>query len=64
MKHKNTLGFKPFLMPGFLRFLNCIFFKIMPDITNLNQDIQKAWAGIQRTQITRMCSFWFLVNQA
>ena len=34
------------------------FFKIMQGITNLTQDIQRTWVGIQRTQITRMCSFW------
>ena len=31
----------------------------MRDITNLTQDIQKTWVGVKRTQITRMCGFWF-----
>ena len=38
--------------------------EIMQGITNLTQDVQRTWVGIERTQITRMCSFWFLVNEA
>ena len=30
-------------------------------MTNLTQDIQRTWVGIQRTQITRMCGFWFFI---
>ena len=30
----------------------------MQGITNLTQDIQRTWVGIQRTQMTRMCNFW------
>ena len=59
---KSSQGFKLSLLPGCLRFLNYIFYKIMQGITNLTQDVQRTWVGIQRTQITRMCSFWFFAS--